>query len=64
MHGPVNVSDECKVLNDFGYMYDKDRPFKERGYQPIFKRKFGKNQQVNSIVQHTVDETVLQENEK
>ena len=34
IHGPRHSSDECKVLGEFGTMYDKCRPTKERMQEP------------------------------
>ena len=54
-HGPGNLSDECKVLGDFGSKYSKIRPTKDSGHKTTFKKNVRKKEN-NSIVQHAVDE--------
>ena len=50
-------SDECKVLNNFGTKYSK-------GIQagPYKNIKYGQKQLRNEMLQHEVDEIILQEN--
>ena len=38
IRGPDHLSDEYKVLNDFGTKYDKDRHVKERRQDPTTKK--------------------------
>ena len=37
VNGPVNSSDECKILGDYGYKYSKSSPTKERWHEPAKK---------------------------
>ena len=41
IHGPIYLSHECKILNDFGNKYAKGRHFNESMKNPIFKISFG-----------------------
>ena len=61
IHGPGNSSDKCKVLINFGSKYAKSRPNKELRQEPANKKKVGIQQENNYIVQHAVDEIILQE---
>ena len=61
IHGPGNVSDKCKILINFGFNYAKSRPNKELRQDPANKKKVGIQQENNYIVQHAVDEIILQE---
>ena len=61
IHGSVNPSDKCKVLINFGSKYAKSRPNKELRQDPANKNKVGIQQENNYIVQHAVDEIILQE---
>ena len=64
IHGPLHSSDEFKVFNYFVTTYTKDRPFEGLRQDTTFKKKIGKKQDVNNIVQHSVDDIILQEREK
>ena len=64
VRGPGNSSGECKVLGDFGSKYYKIRPTKDHRHDPAFKKTVNRHQQNNYIVQHSVDEIILQDNEK
>ena len=57
VHG--HSSDECKVLGDFGSKYSKISPTKDCRQEPATKKKSGRQQDNNSIVQHAVDEIIL-----
>ena len=63
-HGPVNYSDECKALGDFGSNYSKVRPTKYQRQETTIKKKYGRQQENNAIVQHAVDDIFLQDKEK
>ena len=60
IHGPGNSPDEFKVLNNVSSKYTKVRPSKEHRHKPAFKKIFGKEQDKNYMVQHAVDEIILQ----
>ena len=64
IHGPGNLSDEYKVLGDFGSKYYKISPTKYRGNVPATITQFNRQQENNLIVNHAVDEILLQENDK
>ena len=64
IHSPGHLSDECKVLNDFGDKYAKGRDFGEHRKGPISNKTFGKKQEINYIIQNEVEEIILQETEK
>ena len=64
IHFPGNISDELKVLNDFGTKYAKGGPFKECRHQPTTKNNFGEQQEVNDTAQKAVDYIILQETEE
>ena len=64
IHGPINSSDECKVLGDFGTKYDTYRSTKDHRQDPATKKSFGRQQENNTMIQHVVDEIILQQNEK
>ena len=61
IHGPGNSSDNCKILINFGSKYAKSRPNKELRQDPANKNKVEIQQDNNYIVQHAVDEIILQE---
>ena len=61
IHGPGHSSYKCKVLGDFGTKYAKFRLTKDHRKDPATRKKFGINQENNAIVQHAVDEIILQE---
>ena len=44
IHGPGNLSYECKFLGYFGCRYAKTRPTKERGHDPVPDKKFNRQQ--------------------
>ena len=54
IHGPGHLSDECKVLGDFGCKYSKSRPTKYRGHNIATRNKFNRHQDSNDIVNHAV----------
>ena len=60
----MHSSDEFKVLGDFGSKYAKIRPTKDRGNDPIPRKKFNSQQNNNSIVNNAVDEIFLHANQK
>ena len=64
IHCPGNSSYEFKVLWDFGLKYSKRRPTKYRGNEPATKNKFNRQQENNAIVNHAVDDIILQESNK
>ena len=64
IHGPDHSSDECKVLGDFGYKYAKSGPTKDHGHNPVPGKKFNIQQDNSAIVNSTVDEILLHENQK
>ena len=64
IHALVHSLDECKVLLDFGYKYDKSRPTKDRGQVHANRNKFNIYQVNNVIVNSEVDEILLHENQK
>ena len=64
INGPVHSSDECIVLGDFGPKYYKTRSTKDHRQDPETKKKFGRQQDNNTIVQHAVDKIIHQENKK
>ena len=39
IHGPGHSSEECKVLGDFGTKYVNIRPIKDRGSNPVPRKK-------------------------
>ena len=48
-------------MGDFVNQYTKRRPTEYRKKEPETKKKFGIQQENNAIVQHAVDEIILQE---
>ena len=64
IHGPGNSSDDCQVFGEFVNKYDKYRPNKDCSHYPATRKCFGRQQETNSVTQHTVDEIILQKNEK
>ena len=64
VHGPGCSSDEFKVLAGFGDKYSKIRPTKDHGHEPATKNKFNRQKEKNYIVNHAVDEIILQDNNK
>ena len=59
IHGSENLSDEFKVLGDFGSKYVTSRPTKDRGNNPVPIKKFNRQQEDNAIVNNSVDEILL-----
>ena len=41
IHGPGNLSDEWKLLNDFGTEYSKVRTFKDHSQEPTTNKFYG-----------------------
>ena len=64
IHGPRHSSDERKVLGDLGSKYAKISPTKDPMHGTANRNKFNSQKQNNAIVNHTVDEILLQENNK
>ena len=64
IHGTGNSSYYCKVLGDFGSKYSKIRRTKGHRQEPVFKKKFGKHQKNNAIVQHALNEITLKKKYK
>ena len=60
----MNSSYKFKVLRDFGSNYSKSRTTKEHRQDPENNRKSGIQQENNDIVQHAVDDIILQQNKK
>ena len=56
IYGPGHYSEHCKVLNNFITRYDTISPSKESRHEPTFDNKYQKNQEVNDMVQHEVDD--------
>ena len=48
-------------MGDFGYNYSKSRSPNERRHDPVSNKKFNRHQDNNAIVNHVVDEIILQE---
>ena len=64
IYSPGHYSDKCKVLDDFGAKYAKDRTTKNHTHDPATNKKFVRQQEKNYVIQHAFDEIILQENEK
>ena len=64
VHGPGNYSDECKTLEEFGSNYSKVRPTRYQSQETTIKKKYGRYQENNVIVQHAVDGIFLQDKDK
>ena len=64
IHGPGNSSNECKVLRNFGSEYSKIMSTKDRGKDHSNTKKCSKKKERNDIVQHEVDDIILQYNSK
>ena len=64
IHGLVNSFDECKVLGYFISKYIKIRPTKDCRQDPVSRNKFNMQQENNDIVNSSVDEILLHENQK
>ena len=60
IHGPSRSSDSWNFLGDFGSKYSKIRPTKDRGHVPVGRNEFNIQQENNVIVNHAVDEIILQ----
>ena len=58
---PGHSSDKCRVLGDFGTKYAKNGPTKYHSEEPTNKKDFGIHHENNDIVQHELDENILQE---
>ena len=57
---PGDSSDEFKVINNFGAKYVTCRIFNESIQETTFNKRVFKNQELNDIVQHAVDDIILQ----
>ena len=64
IHGSRHLSDKYKVLGDFGSKYAKIRHTNNRGHNPSNRNKYTRQQYNNTIVNSSVDEITLQENDK
>ena len=64
IHGPGHLSDECKVLGEFGTKYAKYRTTKDHSQDYATMKRFGKQQDNNDIIQRVVDDIILQYNNK
>ena len=64
IHGPVYSSEECKVLGDFETKYANIRPNKDRGSNPVPRGEFNRQMENNDIVNKSVGEILLTENQK
>ena len=64
VHGAIIYSDECKALGEFGSKYSKFRPTEYQRQETTIKKKCGRQQDNNAIVQHAVDEIYLQYKDK
>ena len=64
IRGSGNSSDRCKALGDFGFEYSKNRPTKDRENDTKTEKKFNRQQDNNDIINHAMDEIILQENNK
>ena len=62
IHGPGNSSYECKVLGYFSYKCFKIKPNKDRRNDTATRKKFNRHKESNAIVNHVVDEILLQKN--
>ena len=51
-------------MGDFGCKYYKIRPNEDRGNDPPTRKKFNRYQEKNAIINHALDEILLQENNK
>ena len=58
--GVYHSPEQCKSLNDFGTGYAASRPFAKHRWEPLSGNNYKKNQEVNAIVQNSVDD-ILQE---
>ena len=64
IHGPGNSSDKYKVLGDFGSKYAKIRHTDNRGHNHESINKYTRQKYSNTIVNSTVYEIILQEDNK
>ena len=64
IYGLGHLSDECKVLRDFGFKYVQSRHTKEPEHDSVPRNKFNKHQENNDIVNSAVDKILPHENEK
>ena len=64
IHDPGHSSYECKVVGDLGSKYSKSRCTQYCRHEPTTQRKFGRQQQKNAIVQHALNDIILQDNNK
>ena len=64
IHGPGNLSDECRVLGKFGSKYYKSRPTKTSGQEPANRKKLNINQEKNDIVNNAVHDILLKKNKQ
>ena len=55
---------ECTALGDFGSNYSKVRPTKYQRQETTIKKNDGRQQENNAIVQHAVDDILLQDKDK
>ena len=64
IHGSRHSSDKYNVLGYFGSKYAKIRHTNNRGNNPSNRNKYTRQQYNNTIVNSSVDEITLQENNK
>ena len=64
IHGPGHSLDECKFLGDFGSKYFKRRNDKDLWHDNANRKKLNIKQENNTIDNHSVDEIILQGNNK
>ena len=63
IHGLRHSSDECKVLGDFVYNFDKSKHTKDHENHPILKKKYRPIDN-NAIINNVVDDILLNETKK
>ena len=61
IRGLGHSPNECKVLGDFGTKYAKCRPTEDCRQEPSTKKFFVRQQDKNAIIQHALDEIILQD---
>ena len=61
IHGPGNSSDEYEILGGFSFKYSKIWSTKEQRQEPETRNRFVRQQDNNSLVQHAVNDIILQE---
>ena len=64
IHGFGHSSDECKLIKYFSTKYATVGSFKQIRKEPTSNKNIGKKQELNDIVQHAVDDIILQKTKK